>query len=55
MPLTLAIPDGKAVITLAKALALYKAHFLTTATDLGGDTIANVSEHPIRVINTNAS
>ena len=40
---------------LAKALALYKAHFLTTAINLGGDTIANVLEYPTYVIGTDTS
>ena len=51
-PPTLTTPDGEAATTKAKALALYKAHFLTEAVDVGGGVAASVSDHPVRVMHT---
>ena len=40
--------------TQAKALALYKAHFLTVIADIGGGVAANVLDCPVRVMNVDA-
>jgi len=52
VPPTLSTPDGEAVTTQGKAAALYEAHFRTSATDIGGGTPAKVSDHPVRVMQT---
>ena len=36
--------------TPVKAVALYKAHFYTTVIDVGGNTLARVSDYSVRVI-----
>ena len=53
VPPTLSTLDGEAVTTQTKAFALYRAHFLTAAVDVGGGVVANVSDDPVRVIYTN--
>jgi len=55
VPPTLFTLDGEAITTTAKAVALYKAHFYTTVTDIGGDTLARVLGHPVRVIDVGGS
>ena len=51
---TLSTLDGEATTTLVKALALYKAHFLTSVANIGGGIVANVLGYPVRVIDTDA-
>ena len=53
MPLTLLTLEREAITTLVKALALYRAYFLTVAVNIGGGVTANVSDYPVCVIDTN--
>ena len=47
VPPTLSTLEGEAITTPAKALALYRAYFLTVVIDIGGGLVANVSNYPI--------